>query len=187
MAPFITSFEGKLAVGLVLGIAFGFTIQKSRMTRYETLEGQLRLLDFTMVKVMFTAIIVGMAGIYLFRDIGLVKLSVKATDLGADIIGATLFGMGFAVLGYCPTTAIGAIGEGRLDALWGGLLGMLAGAALYAEAYHYLKDNILSWGSYGKITIPSALGVPSPYHWAIIAAVACSVILLFRALEKKGL
>lgn len=187
MAPFITSFGGKLAAGFLLGIIFGFTIQKAKMTRYETLIGQLRLKDFTMVKVMFTAIIVGMAGIYFFRDLGILKLSVKATDLGADVIGATIFGIGFALLGYCPTTAIGAVGEGRMDALWGGLLGMLTGAALYAEAYQYLKPTILSWGAYGKITIPSALGIEPPYHWIIILVLAAAVISLFRLLEKKGL
>ena len=57
----------------------------------------------------------------------------------------------------------------------------------YAEVYHHLKDNLLAWGSYGKITIPSVLGLGSPYHWIIIACVCAGIILLFRGLERRGL
>lgn len=187
MAPFVTSAAAKLVFGLITGFVLGFTIQKAKVVRYDVLVGQLRLKDFTMLKLMLTAVIVGMVGIYLFKDVGILKLSIKSTNLAANIIGGLIFGVGFALLGYCPGTGIGAIGEGRTDAFWGGVLGMLVGAALYAEIYHHLKGNILKWGSYGKITIPSVLGIGFPYHWVIIAVFCAAIILFLRSLEKRGL
>ena len=187
MAPWVTSAVGKLIFGLITGFLLGFVFQKSKVVRYDVLVGQMRLKDFTMVKVMLTAMVVGMVGIYFFSDAGIAKLSIKATHLGAVIVGGLLFGVGFSLLGYCPGTGVGAIGEGRTDAFWGGVLGMLVGAGLYAEVYHHLKDNLLAWGSYGKITIPSILGLGSPYHWIIIVIVCGGIILFLRGLEKKGL
>jgi hypothetical protein len=187
MAPFITSGGGKLIFGLIAGFILGFTIQKAKVVRYEVLVGQLRLKDFTMVKLMLTAVVVGMVGIYFFKDIGIVGLSIKSTHLVANIVGGLIFGVGFALLGYCPGTGVGAIGEGRTDAFWGGVLGMVVGAALYAEVYHFLTGNLLSWGSYGKITIPSILRMGSPYHWIIVAVFCAGIILFLRFLEKRGL
>jgi uncharacterized protein len=187
MAPFITSATGKLLMGLSLGIIFGFTIHKSKMTRYETIVGLLRLKDFTMLKVMLSAIVVGMVGIYFFKDIGILKLSPKSADLAANIIGGLIFGVGFALAGYCPTTGIGAIAEGRYDALFGAIPGMLVGAAIYAEAYSFLKGNLLKWGSFGKITIPDVLGLGYPYHWLLILGICIAIILFLRALQKHGL
>jgi len=187
MAPFITSATGKLLMGLSLGIIFGFTIHKSRMTRYETIVGLLRLKDFTMLKVMLSAVVVGMVGIYFFKDVGILKLSPKSTELAANIIGGLIFGVGFALAGYCPTTGIGAIAEGRYDALLGAIPGMLVGAALYAESYSFLKGSLLKWGAFGKITIPGVLGIEFPYYWILIVFICTIIILFMKALEKRGM
>jgi len=118
MAPFVTSAAGKLIFGLITGFILGFTIQKAKVVRYEVLVGQLRLKDLTMLKLMLTAVVVGMVGIYIFKDIGIVGLSIKSTQLVANILGGLIFGVGFALLGYCPGTGVGAVGEGRTDAFW---------------------------------------------------------------------
>ena len=67
----------------------------------------------TILKFMLTAIFVGCVGIYLLKDLGLVNLSIKSTVLGATIIGGLIFGIGWGLLGYCPGTSMGAVGEGR--------------------------------------------------------------------------
>ena len=172
-----------LIYGLVTGILFGFLMQRAHVIRYDTQVGALRLLDMTIFKFMLSAIIVGMIGIYLLKDLGIVTLSVKATSLGANIIGGLIFGIGWAILGYCPGTAAGALGEGRWDGLIG-IIGMLIGAALYAEAYPALKSTILTWGSYGKITLPDILGLN---HWIVIAILTAIYIVLFCFFEKKKL
>src|SRR4030042_2223909 len=172
-----------LIYGLITGIIFGFLLQKARVIRYDKQLGALRLIDMTIVKFMLSTILVAMVGTYLLKDLGLGKLSIKPTILGAVILGGLIFGIGWGFLGYCPGTSAGAIGEGRYDAIWG-ILGMLVGAALYAEAYPGMKNTVLTWGDLGKITFPQVLGV---HHWIIIAIIVIGGLLLFRWFEKKGL
>jgi uncharacterized membrane protein YedE/YeeE len=173
----------ELIYGLVTGIIFGFLFQKGRVLRYDKQIGALRLLDMTIVKFMFSAILVAMVGVYLLKDLGMAKLSIKPTILGSNIIGGLIFGVGWGILGYCPGTQLGALGEGRWDAVWG-ILGMLAGAALFAEGYPALKASVLTWGVYGKITIPEVLGIN---HWFVVAVFIIIGIMMFRWFERKGL
>ncbi len=172
-----------LIYGLVTGLLFGFLLQKGRVLRYDKQLGALRLQDMTIIKFMLTSVIVGMVGIYLLNDLGLVKLSIKATILGPVVLGALLFGLGWGLLGYCPGTSMGALGEGRWDALWG-ILGMIGGAGLFAEAFPFLQKTVYTWGNLGRITLPQVLGVN---HWFIIFPFVVAALLFFRWLEKKGL
>jgi uncharacterized protein len=172
-----------LVYGLVTGLLFGFFLQKGRVLRYDKQIGALRLQDMTIVKFMLSSVIVGMVGVYLLNDLGLAKLSIKATILGPTILGALIFGLGWGLLGYCPGTAMGALGEGRWDAVWG-ILGMIVGAGIFAEMYPYLEKTIYTWGDLGKITLPQVLGVS---HWVIIPLFIAGALLLFRWLEKNNL
>lgn len=172
-----------LLYGLVTGIIFGFLLQKARVIRYDKQLGALRLMDMTIVKFMLSTILVAMVGTYLLKDLGLIKLSIKPTILGAVILGGLIFGIGWGFLGYCPGTSAGALGEGRFDAIWG-ILGMLVGAGLYAEAYPGMKETVLQWGDLGKITLPQVLGVN---HWIIVAIIVIGGLVLFRWFEKKAL
>ncbi|MFP3867595.1 MAG: DUF6691 family protein [Desulfobacteraceae bacterium] len=169
--------------GLVTGILFGILLQKSRVLRYDKQIGALRLLDLTIVKFMLSTVMVAMAGVYLLRDLGMAHLAVKPTLVGANILGGLIFGVGWGLLGYCPGTAIGALGEGRWDALWG-ILGMLTGAALFAELYPFLQNTLLTWGNYGRLTLPQVLGVN---HWVIIVAFILGGLWLCRWFEQHGL
>jgi uncharacterized protein len=172
-----------LLYGLITGVIFGFLLQKGRVLRYDKQIGALRLMDMTIVKFMFSSIIVAMLGVYLLLDLGLVKLQIKPLIVGGNVVGGIIFGIGWALLGYCPGTQLGALGEGRWDVLFG-IAGMLAGAAFFAEMYPALKETVLTWGNYGKLTLPEALGVT---HWAVIIPVVIAGILMFRWFEKKGL
>ena len=137
----------------------------------------------TIVKFMLSHIVVAMVGVYFLYDMGLVKLSLKPMIVGAVVLGGLIFGLGWGLLGYCPGTSLGALGEGRTDAIWG-IAGMLVGAGIYAEAYPYLQKTVLTWGNYGKITIPQVLGVN---HWIVIIPFVILTVLLFKWFEKKGL
>jgi len=145
--------------------------------------GAMLFQDMTILKFMLSAIVVGMIGINLLVSLDMVSLGVKATNIGANLIGGLLFGIGWAVMGYCPGTSVGAVAEGRWHAVFG-ILGMLVGAAIYAEAYPALQGNVLAWGALGKITVPSVLGV-SP--WVVIPVLIVGYLALFRFFEKKGI
>lgn len=173
----------EIVYGFITGIIFGFLLQKGRVIRYDKQIGALLLIDMTIVKFMLTSILVAMVGVYLLVDMDLAKLSLKTTILGGNIIGGLIFGLGWGILGYCPGTQLGALGEGRWDTVWG-IIGMLFGAALFAEAYPFLKETVLMWGDFGKITIPQVLGIS---HWPVIVVMVGLGVLLFRWFEKKGL
>ena len=172
-----------LLYGLVTGVLFGILLQRAEVLRFDKQVGALRLKDMTIFKFMLSAIVVGAVGIYLLKDLGLINLSLKSTSIGAQAVGGALFGIGWAVLGYCPGTAGGALGEGRVDAAWG-IAGMLAGGALHAWAYPFLKNNIETIGDFGKITVPQILGIN---HWIVILVFSAVVLLSFIFFEKKGL
>jgi len=173
----------ELLYGIVTGILFGFLLQRGQVLRYDKQIGALCLRDMTIVKFMLSAVLTGMVGIYLLKDAGLASLSLKPTILGAVIPGGLIFGIGWGLLGYCPGTSIGAVAEGRVDGIWG-VLGMLVGAALYAEAYPLMQKTLLTWGDFGKLTLPQTLGVS---HWFVIPVFIAAGLLLFRWIEKKNL
>ena len=170
-------------IGLVTGLLFGFFLQKGEVLRFERQIGFMLLKDMTIIKFMMTAVLVGMVGIYACHAADLISLSVKATNLAAIAVGGLLFGIGWAIAGYCPGTSVGALAEGRIHAIWA-ILGMLTGAALYAEAYPLMKQTLLAWGNFGKITMPQVLGL-SP--WVIIVPFILVCLGLFAWFEKKGL
>lgn len=170
-------------IGLVTGLLFGFLLQKGEVLRFERQVGFMLLKDMTIIKFMMTAVLVGMVGIYACHTIGLISLSIKATNLAAIAVGGLLFGIGWAIAGYCPGTSVGALAEGRIHALWA-ILGMLAGAALYAEAYPLMKKTLLTWGNFGAITLPQVLGL-SP--WVVVISFILVGLGLFAWFEKKGL
>jgi uncharacterized membrane protein YedE/YeeE len=172
-----------LAYGLLSGILFGILLQKAQVLRYDKQVGAMRFLDMTIFKFMLSAIIVACIGLYVLKNFGLIHLSVKGTSIGAQLIGGSLFGIGWGILGYCPGTAVGAVAEGRIDAVWS-IFGMLCGAALYAEAYPFMKANIIPMGNYGKITLPQILGIGPG---VVIFIFALIVIAMFYLFEKKDI
>lgn len=168
-------------LGLITGFFFGFLLQKSRVLRYDTQIAAMLFKDMTIFKFMLSAIIVGMVGILLLNDLNLIKLSHKSMNLGGLIVGGSLFGIGWAIMGFCPGTSIGALGEGRWHALFG-IMGMIIGAAIYAEMYPFFKSTVLSWLDLGKISLPEWLGLN---QWLVAVILILLFIALFRFFESR--
>ena len=165
-----------LLLGAITGLVFGFLLFKGGVANFEVIVNQFRLRDFTVLKVMLTAIIVGGLGIYGMRAMGMdIPMHVKGTELLGNTLGGLIFGVGMALLGYCPGTAVAAVGAGSRHAIVG-VLGMLVGAAVYAEMYPWVKANILEVGSIGKVTIPEQIGI-SPFVLLIPLAIAAALLL----------
>ncbi len=165
-----------LMAGVLFGLAFGFLLQKGGVAKFNVLIGQLLLQDFTVAKVMLTAIVVGMAGIFTLHHFGKVNLQIKPTRVSANVIGGLLFGAGFALLGYCPGTAAAALGQGSWDVLFG-MVGLIAGSWVFAEVSGWSKRTVEKWGDLGKVLLPDLLHVPSR-TFAIGLAVALITIIL---------
>jgi len=174
----------QLTLGLVAGILFGFLLQKGGATSYDVILGQLLLTDFTVIKIMLSAVITGMIGVHFLKSIGLAQLHPKQGSLGISVIGALFFGIGFATLGYCPGTIAGAVGQGSLDALLGGVVGILIGAGLLAALYPKLQGTIMKKGDFGDLTLPRLLRVN---HWIVVIPVAVGLIALLVWMERAGL
>jgi uncharacterized membrane protein YedE/YeeE len=156
----------KLALGLLTGIVFGFLLQKGRAAKYHVIVGQFLLKDWTVVKIMLTAVLVGSVGVYALVQTGWASLHIRPALLGGVLVGGVCFGIGIVVFGYCPGTSVAACGEGRRDAMVG-VLGMLFGAGLFVALFSTLQSVIKGLGDLGKITVPEAFGIPT---WTVIGS-----------------
>jgi len=170
----------QLMAGLLFGLVFGFLLQKGGVGKYNVLIGQLLLQDFTVAKVMLTAIVVGMTGVLTLHHFGKVNLHLKPTRIGANAIGGLVFGAGFALLGYCPGTAAAALGQGSWDAIFG-MSGLVAGSWIYAELSGWSRRTVETWGDFGKVMLPDLLHLPRS---VFAIGLAGAIIILILVLER---
>ena len=173
-----------LAGGIVFGLAFGFLLQKGGVGKFHVLIGQLLLQDWTVAKIMLTAILVGMVGVFALHHFAKVNLHIKPTRVASNIIGGLLFGVGFALIGYCPGTAAAALGQGSWDALFG-IVGLVAGSWIFAECSGSLKATLQKWGDLGKVLLPDLLHIPRGVFVVCFAALlAVGLFVLERAFPR---
>lgn len=171
----------RLLLGLVTGIVFGVLLQKARVAKYRVIVGQFLLRDWTVLRVVATAIIVGGAGVYLMRDLGMVTLHIKPTLVAGILVGGVLFGFGMALLGYCPGTSMAAMGEGRRDAA-AGVLGMLAGAFIHVALYTFWRPLVYGGPNLGEQTLATATR-SNPWLW--VALIALGGVLAHAVVMKR--
>lgn len=115
---------------------------------------------------------------------GWVELRIKYGSWGMNGIGGLIFGVGFAILGYCPGTIAGAVGNGYLDALVGGLAGIWMGTGLFAALYPKLRSGILQKGDYGDLILPKLFKVND---WVVVIPAAVLIGLILYLIESAGL
>jgi uncharacterized membrane protein YedE/YeeE len=176
---------GRLLLGLISGMIFGFLLQKGRVSKYEVIVKQFLLKDFTVMKIMLTAILVGGAGIAAFHGLGWANLHIKPALLGAILAGGAVFGLGMTLLGFCPGTGLAAAAEGNRHALWG-LLGMLAGTAVYAELHATLAGGLLKAWDLGKATWPKLTGLPAGAWIALLVLLLGGALVAVERWERRS-
>lgn len=188
-APFASQLEfgvgTELAIALGLGLFFGFFLERAGFGNARKLAAQFYLYDMAVLKVMFTAIVTAMTGLWLLSAIGWLDLGeiyLVPTFVLPQFIGGLVLGAGFVIGGYCPGTSVAGMATGRIDALVYGL-GMLAGLALYAEAYPAIE----AWTkttALGEVTFPDFLGLPRGVLVVLVLAMAGGMFWGATKLER---
>lgn len=163
--------------GLVCGALFGFVLQRGGLGNGCRLTAQLRLKDWTVFNVMFTAIIVAAAGLYLLELAGLVQSSnlfVPTTFLWATLLGGALIGVGMGVGGYCPGTAVVGAAAGRIDGIVF-FVGLVLGVVIFAGIYNPIEPLLGAAAGPQSQTLDQLLGLPAWVVLLLLAAVAAAV------------
>ena len=182
--PTSVAASPRILEGIVFGFIFGFLLQKGGVGTYHILIGQLLFQDWTVVKIMLTAIVVGMIGIFILHHFAKVNLHIKPTKLAPNITGGLLFGAGFALIGYCPGTAAAAVGQGSWDALFG-MAGLVAGSWVYAEMSGTLKKTIEKWGYLGKLTFYNVVPVSKGAMVVSVVVFLTGLLVAVEALSVR--
>ena len=107
-----------IVIGLLMGIVFGFALEKSRVFEPGMIVGQMQLRNFIMLKVFLTAVATGAVVLAVLNGFGFVKLQPKAALYAADVVGGLILGAGIALAGACPGTTLAQIGVGYRDAMF---------------------------------------------------------------------
>jgi hypothetical protein len=173
------SAGARLAQALLFGVVFGFLLQKGGVAKFDILVGALLLEKFIVVKVMLSAIVAGMVGVYALERLGVLELQIKETAYGANILGGLIFGVGFGLLAYCPGTDAAAVGQGNFDALVG-IAGMALGSYLFALSSRFTDGRISAWGKRGKLTLPQLTHLSPGVFIAVAVPLLCVILALLE-------
>jgi uncharacterized membrane protein YedE/YeeE len=170
-----------LIVAVLLGIAFGWFLERGGMGNARKLAGQFYLTDLSVLKLMFSAILTAMLGLFWLSWAGLLDLTrvyVPETFIAPQLVGGVVFGIGFAVGGLCPGTSCVAAATGRRDglALVGG---MLAGVFVFGEAFPVVQGFAESTAR-GAWTLPEALRLS---HGTVVGMIVAAALGAFAGAE----
>jgi uncharacterized membrane protein YedE/YeeE len=171
-----------LGVALVLGLGFGASLERAGLGSARRLAGQFYARDFTVLKVMFTAIVTAMLGVFWLSRLGWIdpaRIYVPETFILPQAVGGAVFGAGLAVAGLCPGTACVAAASGRRDGV-AVAAGMLAGVLLFAEAFPLVARFYASTPR-GALTLPDTLHVP---EGAVVAGIVALALAAFAVAER---
>ncbi len=147
----------------LIGFAFGFTLEMSGFGDSRKLAAQFYFTDLTVLKVMFTAIVVAMVLLFAAVGLGILNFSqvwVNPTYLSSGILGGLIMGVGFIVGGFCPTTSLASASTGKIDGMFF-MLGGFFGAFLFGETEQYFTNWYNNAGYYGRLTLDQVFGIPT--------------------------
>ncbi|TKJ39133.1 sulfurtransferase [candidate division LCP-89 bacterium B3_LCP] len=154
------SFSTGMLMTFLIGVGFGFFLEKGGFSSARKLTAQFYLRDFAVLKVMFTAVVVAGIGFWGLVHLGMLDLEftfINLTYIWPQIVGGLILGIGFIVGGYCPGTACVAATTGKLDALWC-IAGIFFGIFVFSELQPALKAFQNS-GEMGEVFVWQWLGV----------------------------
>jgi hypothetical protein len=181
--------DAGMVSGLVCGALFGWVLESSGFGSPCKLTAQFSLRDWSVLKVMFTAIVITAAGLYLLRLAGVLAADavfVPTALLVASAIGGVLVGAGFAVGGYCPGTSVVGLFSGRIDALVF-LIGLLLGTFVFAGLYGPAIEALMAAGEVQSgDTFADAFGIPDIVVIGIMALALVGVFYAGSWFERRA-
>lgn len=175
-----------LLFAVVIGIGFGACLERAGLGSARMLLAQFHGRDFTVLKVMFSALLVAMLGLFWLARLGWLDadaLHVPETFVWPQLVGGLLFGTGLAIAGLCPGTACVSAATGRIDGLFV-LLGLVAGmlvSGLALERIATFHDS----GARGVWTLPEWLGLPTGTVVAGIVVLALAAFAGCSTIERR--
>jgi len=176
---------GALALAFGVGIGFGWCLERAGLGSATKLMGQFHLTDMAVFKVMFSAIVTAMLGLFWLSRLGAVDVSrvyVPETFVLPQLVGGLVFGAGMALAGLCPGTSCVAAATGRGDGLvvvGGFFAGVLAtGLALPAMAGLYQR------GARGRLTLDTLFGMDSGSLILVVVAAALAGFIVAEQVEQ---
>ena len=172
-------------LAIPMGILFGLLLHRGGVSNYNVIVNQFRFKDFTVLKIMFTAIIVGGIGVLLLTGAGHAQYHIKPANMLGVSLGAALFGVGMVLYGYCPGTGVAAMATGSIHATVG-FVGMLVGGVFYALSFTWVEANIQKVAALGKVRLPDITGVPDWGWFVILSAIAAVVFWLVETRFKPA-
>lgn len=184
----LLAFDGwkALALAAAIGTAFGWTLERAGLGSAKKLAGQFYFTDFTVFKVMFSAIVTALVGVSLLGGLGVVDaatLPVPNTFLAPQAIGGLLFGVGFVLGGLCPGTSCVAAAAGRGDGL-AVIAGLLGGILVTGLSFAPIAEFYTSTAR-GRWRLPEALGLPEAVVVVAVVAVAVAGFLAAERFERR--
>ncbi|MDQ1266662.1 MAG: uncharacterized protein QG635_1814 [Bacteroidota bacterium] len=185
IAPFFKfGFFGEemgLVFAFIIGIGFGFFLEKAGFGTAKKLAAQFYFKDMTVLKVMFTAIVTAMLGIYFLTAFGIMDLSlinVVETNLAPQIVGGLLLGFGFVIGGYCPGTSVVACSTGKIDGVLY-VVGVFIGIFIFGETFPII-EGFFNATPMGRLLLPDAFGIS---YGILVFAVVVMALGAFAAAE----
>jgi len=178
--------EASLIVAFVIGIGFGFFLERAGFGSARKLTDQFYFRDVAVFRVMFTAIVTAMLGLFYLAAAGWVDLGlvyIQPTYLWPQILGGLLLGVGFIVGGYCPGTSIVALATGKLDA-WVFVAGVFAGILAIGEAWPAI-EGFANSSALGRLTLPEVLHLPVGLVVLLVVLMAIGGFWGAGALERR--
>ncbi len=173
--------EGELLRWLAIpfGIIFGWLLHRGGVTDYNVIVNQFRLKDFTVARIMLTAIFVGGLGVLVLHNLGHAQYHIKPANLLGVGLGAALFGIGMVVYGYCPGTGLAAVATGSVHAL-SGVIGMLAGGILYAITSPWVEAHVQKFAQLGKVRLAEVTRMPEGTWFFLIGMLLLMLVFIER-------
>ena len=144
-----------LILAFVIGIAFGIALERGGFGRATILASQFYFTNMRVLKVMFTAIVTAMLGLFYLSVIGFLDLSLiylTTTNMLPMVVGGLVAGVGFVVGGYCPGTSMVAVVTGKIDAMVY-VVGMMFGIFVFGEMFPSI-ENFFNSSEMGTVTLP---------------------------------